>query len=53
MRRKSSDATQKAAFEKLAHELECDEDEEAFKAMLVKVAKASRVPPGPAKSPRE
>lgn len=38
---------QSRKFEKLARELECDESEEAFKANLVKVAKAPRAPPKP------
>ena len=31
-------------FRELARELECDEDEAAFKAKLVKIAKAPRAP---------
>lgn len=31
-------------FRALARELECDEDEEAFKAKVRKIAKAPRVP---------
>jgi hypothetical protein len=34
-------------FEQLARELECDEDEEAFKAKLRKVAEAPRQPQKP------
>jgi hypothetical protein len=37
--------SQSDKFRDLAHELECDEDEEAFKAKLRKVAKAK--PPKP------
>jgi uncharacterized membrane protein len=37
----------KKTFEQLARELECDEDEDAFKAKLVKVAKAPRAPQKP------
>lgn len=36
---------QAAKFRDLARELECDESEEAFKAKLVKVAKAPRAKP--------
>jgi hypothetical protein len=42
-----SEKTPKAQADKfrdLARELECDEDPEAFKAKLVKVAKAAKTP---------
>lgn len=41
---KKHDSTQADKFRDLAHELECDEDEEAFKAKLRKVAAAPRTP---------
>jgi hypothetical protein len=42
MNGKSKGDTQRSAFQKLARELECDEDEDSFRAKLVKVAKAPK-----------
>ena len=38
-----SEESQRTKFETLARELDCDEDEAAFKANLKRVAKAPRV----------
>jgi hypothetical protein len=38
------DSTQREKFEKLARELECDEDEAAFDERLMKLAKAPHRP---------
>lgn len=43
-RRRSESGSQVAKFKELARELECDESEEAFKAKLVKVARAGKAP---------
>ncbi len=44
--------TQTEKFADLARELECDEDEEAFKATLRQVAKTPRPPKPVPKEPR-
>ena len=47
--RTNESTTQADKFRQLARELGADEDPEAFKAKLVKVAKAPRGPTRPAK----
>jgi hypothetical protein len=44
MNRKPVAPSQSDKFRELAHELECDEDEEAFKATVKKVARAPKPP---------